>query len=299
MSDEVVVDGISYISSKRASELSGYAQDYIGQLARSGSIEARRVGGLWHVSLESLNAYKSKSEEYKPEPPQNKNTVSDPESFVSLDGKDYISASRASKLTGYNQDYVGQLARSGHVLARQVGNRWYVEKGSLLAHKYEKDSLLGAVQSDSVGIRRPQSLLDATEAYEQPLLNYIQETKDLMPTLAEREDIEEEDPISHSIPIRVVQQPRPERLSSPGVTMMAKNRRKKRPIGRIALAGAALTVVVVLSFGFSTFGNKTLYTLKIVSGTQQALAGASNIVTRVGDILEKWFVRELIYRRAN
>ena len=34
MSDEMQIEGKPYISSKRASELSGYAQDYIGQLAR-------------------------------------------------------------------------------------------------------------------------------------------------------------------------------------------------------------------------------------------------------------------------
>ena len=56
MTNEITLEGEEYISSKRASELSGYAQDYIGQLARVAAIDAKRIGGLWYVSLDSLDA---------------------------------------------------------------------------------------------------------------------------------------------------------------------------------------------------------------------------------------------------
>ena len=46
MAEEVVLEGREYISSKRASEITQYSQDYIGQLARGGVIDAKRVGGL-------------------------------------------------------------------------------------------------------------------------------------------------------------------------------------------------------------------------------------------------------------
>src|SRR3990167_8328737 len=62
----------------------------------------------------------------------------DADSLVSFDGKDHISASRAAKITGYHPDYVGQLARSGAIISRQVGNRWYVDRAALLSHKKEK-----------------------------------------------------------------------------------------------------------------------------------------------------------------
>lgn len=300
MSDDVVVAGVSYISSKRASEVSGYTQDYIGQLARSGAIDAKRIGGLWHVSLESLNSYKEKSEEFKPTPPQHENKSADPESFVSLDGKDYISASRASKLSGYNQDYIGQLARSGSILSRQVGNRWYVEKGSLLSYKHEKDSLLAAVQSESVGIKRPASILEATEAYEQPLLNYIEEKKDLMPAIAEKEEPKEENmSVSTPVPIRVVYSERSLPPKPLGANAASRYPARKRGGGRMVLAGAALTIVIVLSFGFATLRSQSVYTLKTPKTTQEALLGVSNIVSRIGDVLEKWLVRELVYKRAN
>ena len=47
MDASLIIGDENLISSKRAAESSGYAQDYIGQLARKGLIEARRIGGLW------------------------------------------------------------------------------------------------------------------------------------------------------------------------------------------------------------------------------------------------------------
>lgn len=55
--DELFVKGNKYISSKRASELTGYAKDYIGQLARGEKIPATRVGRSWYVDELALLAY--------------------------------------------------------------------------------------------------------------------------------------------------------------------------------------------------------------------------------------------------
>ena len=49
--------GKLYISSKRASEMSGYAKDYIGQLVRGGKLEAVRVGRAWFVLETSLKSH--------------------------------------------------------------------------------------------------------------------------------------------------------------------------------------------------------------------------------------------------
>jgi hypothetical protein len=191
MSDEIPVGDTTYVSSRRASELSGYAQDYIGQLARSGQINAKRVGGLWYVHMDSLESYRSQPQNSRPianseeRLPQDK----DPDVFVSFDGRDYISASRASKITGYNQDYIGQLARGGKILARQVGARWYVDREGILAHKTEKDALLASVQAAAVGIQNtttPKSNQEdktATKSAEAPLLRYIPDDGDLVPVM--------------------------------------------------------------------------------------------------------------------
>src|SRR3989338_297072 len=195
MSDSMWIQGKEYISSKRASDLSGYAQDYIGQLARKGLITAQRVGGLWFVSMASLTEYKSHAETYVPQPPEKKD-VADPDSLVSFDGKDHFSASRAAKITGYHPDYVGQLARSGAIISRQVGNRWYVDRAALLAHKKEKDGLLGAVQAQSVGISRSDaSILGSEDTHGShyngpgPLLTYTSDDRDLLPAMEKTEQI--------------------------------------------------------------------------------------------------------------
>lgn len=59
MNGELILDGKKFVSSKRGSQLTGYAKDYIGQLARGGKIEARLVGRSWYVSEDSLFAHKN------------------------------------------------------------------------------------------------------------------------------------------------------------------------------------------------------------------------------------------------
>lgn len=163
MSQEIDLGGTIYISSRRAAELTGYTQDYIGQLARSKSIEARRVSGLWYILEASLLAYKEKSDEFIPIPPQKLGELSN-EVSAFFNGVEYISASRASKVSGYSADYITQLARESKVPAERSGGRWFIDSNALLAHKAEKDSLLAAVQSDSVGIRDNGEILAISTA---------------------------------------------------------------------------------------------------------------------------------------
>lgn len=54
-----------------------------------------------------------------------------------FEGKKYISAKRASQITGYNSDYIGQLCRKGSLECRLVGRSWFVEEKSLENHKSE------------------------------------------------------------------------------------------------------------------------------------------------------------------
>jgi hypothetical protein len=57
--DELIISGKKYISSKRASEITGYAKDYVGQLARSGKIPATRVGRAWYVDESKLISHEN------------------------------------------------------------------------------------------------------------------------------------------------------------------------------------------------------------------------------------------------
>lgn len=54
---------------------------------------------------------------------------------VVIEGKIYISASRASKITGYNPDYISQLCRKGVLDSRMVGRSWFVNEDSLKHYK--------------------------------------------------------------------------------------------------------------------------------------------------------------------
>lgn len=61
--DELTIDGKTYVSSKRAAKLTGYAKDYVGQLCREGRLESRLVGRSWYVLLDALNSHRFKAGE--------------------------------------------------------------------------------------------------------------------------------------------------------------------------------------------------------------------------------------------
>ncbi len=305
MSDDVVIEGKLYISSKRASEMTGYSQDYIGQLARGGYIDARRVGGLWHVSLPSVQEHEKKSREAKSQQTSVQNadrsTLSDIDSLVTFDGMDYVSASRAAELCGYNADYVGQLARSGTVPARQVGNRWYVGREAILKHKAEKDRLLGAVQSESVGIHHspPQSSTNVADSRRDDAASYTysQDSRDLHPNIGRRTDAledesEEDDGYAHSviIPIRT---PPPDSVGRRviGVNREVRVARKSIYYGFI-FAFAVLGFFALLFFVFVKLAPTDSFRL------QSSDAGLfMRMVDFVGDVLESFLVGEITYKR--
>ncbi len=145
----LTIEGKKFISSKQAAEIMGYTQDYIGQLARSGKISAQRVGGVWYIDESELSGQSSNiSKEnikkgkfidnlfYK-----NKNDIvseidvknlldanKSKKENITFEGVDYISSKQAAEIMGYTQDYIGQLARSGKISARQIGRGWYIPR---------------------------------------------------------------------------------------------------------------------------------------------------------------------------
>lgn len=59
MNSDLFFGGKKYISSSRAAKISGYVNDYIGQLCRDGKLESQMVGRSWYVSLDSLINHKN------------------------------------------------------------------------------------------------------------------------------------------------------------------------------------------------------------------------------------------------
>ncbi|MDO8522878.1 MAG: hypothetical protein Q7S12_01150, partial [bacterium] len=68
---EIFFDQEKYISVKKAASLTGYADDYIGQLCRLNKIKCRMVGHNWYVSESSILSYQ-KGISYVEEPDENK-----------------------------------------------------------------------------------------------------------------------------------------------------------------------------------------------------------------------------------
>ncbi|MBP9668956.1 MAG: helix-turn-helix domain-containing protein [Candidatus Pacebacteria bacterium] len=54
----VGLDGLEYVSAKRAAEISHYSHDYVTQLAREGKIPAKQVGSRWYVGQVELVKHK-------------------------------------------------------------------------------------------------------------------------------------------------------------------------------------------------------------------------------------------------
>lgn len=65
--DEITIDDKTYISSKRAAAITGYAKDYVGQLCREGRVEARLIGRSWYVLEESIRKHRFETEESTPD----------------------------------------------------------------------------------------------------------------------------------------------------------------------------------------------------------------------------------------
>ena len=314
MTDSVSVAGEELISSKRASKETGYTQDYIGQLARGASIAAKRVGGHWYISLPSLLAYKSKADAYKPQPPAYVPSASGTETSISFDGKDFISACAAAKLSGYHQDYVGQLARSGRIASRQIGNRWFIERESLQSHKNEKASLFPEVGTHSVGLPKEASVSEAPRQHayaapSDPFFTYSQQTADLLPNLSARALAL---PSAHADTHAALERGRlyerkeitlaPARHAMPQYVPPAQRyvvHKKKRTKLLLPLAGAMLTIVVVLTFGFTDLKERALYALQNAraGGASQSASGGSvsNAFWSAIERMEEIFSHELHY----
>lgn len=61
MNEELTLDGVKYISAKRAADLTQYSKDYVGQLCREGKILASRIGRNWYIAEKSILRYKTEN----------------------------------------------------------------------------------------------------------------------------------------------------------------------------------------------------------------------------------------------
>ncbi len=65
MSDDIILDGVIYITTSEASLKEGITQDYAARLCRENKVHGRRVGKNWYVEPEELRNYLSQQREYE------------------------------------------------------------------------------------------------------------------------------------------------------------------------------------------------------------------------------------------
>jgi hypothetical protein len=309
MAQEINLGGTIYISSKKAAEITGYTQDYIGQLARGGQIVAQRVSGLWYIVEESLRNYKQKADEFVPVPPPVVRQEPQIESSVSFDGRDYVSTQRAAEITGYHADYVGQLARTGKVLSRQVGSRWFVDREAVVEHKRHNDALLAAVQAESVGLMKDAPPVPLAEASQDLHFNYTAEESSPASYLPEIDDTSRQESVDHisvadepvnEIPIRVIRpatearMPRPDAHFEHSITRY----RSSQPV--TIIISATILGLFVLGGGYLYFFNRPGFDRAFTASTN-AVQGAAAAVPfeRLNNAIEVpgFLTNELYYRR--
>lgn len=109
---------------------------------------------------------------------------------ISFEGEKYVKAGLLAKKLGYTADYVGQLCRADSVKAQLVGRSWYVEENSLREHK--KKRYRSNLTKSKQEINKQSATVKPKEIFagigiNQDVLNYEQDSSDLLPTLAKLE----------------------------------------------------------------------------------------------------------------
>lgn len=191
--ESIRIHGNNYISSKRAAEVAGYTQDYIGQLCRAGKLPAERVSGSWYVLEKALVqeggvvSVKDKAEEVSTTPTKE----------LVFDGEAYISSKKAAEITGYAQDYVGQLCRSGKLVCRQVGKAWFVSKLSISREKGSEDAVATVLDKEVPLSMQQHAPLGSYTIDERPLLPVLQRRHRAQPSALYALLMDDFEPLSH------------------------------------------------------------------------------------------------------
>lgn len=115
---------------------------------------------------------------------------------LEIQGRKYISSKRASELTGYAKDYIGQLARSEKVPASRVGRAWYVEERVILEHAGVTPSSKEGPVKGETNRSRLYSLQELQSMRNQPgqlvtwgEVQYLEDVEPLLPALTARQSM--------------------------------------------------------------------------------------------------------------
>ncbi|MFZ3020018.1 MAG: helix-turn-helix domain-containing protein [Minisyncoccia bacterium] len=252
MNSELFFEGKKYISSKRASKISRYNQDYIGQLIRDSKLDAKRVGRSWFVSQESLEKHLGKIkgvEDFKLEKQKTSQTNSAQESKpLYLEGKKFISSKEASDISGYSRDYIGQLVRKSALEAKMVGRLWYVSKPSLEKHIQKqavKDEVVTVKEQEVSRVQEVKSQISKYQKEDSVFIPNLPKKEILKPAFEDKNFVYVLDQISKPEPKIIYPAISPVKIKSPFVYF-------KKIIAVSAVVIAIVFGASVISFEFSS-----------------------------------------------
>ncbi len=276
MNSELLFEGKKYISSKRASKISRYNQDYIGQLIRDSKLVARRVGRSWFVSQESLEKHLGKIkgvESFKLEKPKtDQNSLSQESKPLYLEGKKFISSKEASDFSGYSRDYIGQLVRDNKLEAKMVGRLWYVSFPSLEKH-LEKQTPKEEIVEASI-----QKNIEKPEVKSQ-ISKYQKEDSIFIPNVPKKEIVKSAFEDKEFVYVLEEEHKTQPRIVYPTVSPIA----KKASFYSLKKMAVSFAVVVVVLFGASVI-NFAFSAERATQKNPEVLASASVLSTSALEI---------------
>lgn len=120
------------VTIERAVQLTGFTRHHLERLVKAGVIRSKESDGERVLDVASLEAYSEKRAQKRA---QKKDIVADQEESIVTDGAKYVSVNRASRLSGYTQEYIENLGTDGTIQTKFLGERLYVDIESLFAHR--------------------------------------------------------------------------------------------------------------------------------------------------------------------
>ncbi len=187
------------------------------------------------------------------------------ENALVFNGKAYVSSVRASQLTGYTTDYIGQLCRANRADCRLVGRTWYVEQTSLCGRKVQKRISENSPKGMTIEIRRKGTYTDRQKYLVEELSrrsSYIPKNEEQI--VFEYDDAPLFPAVSKELPVESLKKVEPAKtyVEVPSVKRDILSPIQTRHIsrrGKFAIQGILLPVSAVLLFAIATFGLEATY----------------------------------------
>ena len=174
-------------------------------------------------------------------------------------GNKYISSKRASKLTGYTADYIGQICRADKIECRLVGRNWYINEREIERNKksFKKEQ--------TIGYGEPSGTINY-EKIGPELLYYSNDKRSLNPEISKIHTGDVEENNEENIPVRIIKNPEVSVQRYPQSRIIPKTKKQTAVIqrtvpqqtNRILPMAAAVALVLMLIGAVFIAGTLTL-----------------------------------------